>query len=654
MKYLCICLILTFVLSGCANVDDYSCLDKVFILAGSNRGQLEQVLEHYADDPLKLEAAKFILINMPGHYSYSDTVSANRFYDSLDSLLVVTKERTNEEIQKEIIRLYDSHNVDKISLIEDARVITADFLIDNIDQAFEQWQNLPWCKNLDFDEFCEYLLPYKVTETQELKPWRKRFAALSEDSISRMSSCSLFRISAFQATEVVNNCIKHHFSRDPIDYEIPTLYYRPMTRLSVPFGTCEELCQTGLNAFRAAGIPVAIDYVPVWGYGNRGHTWGIVKAPNGKDIPFVPIYMSPYVQHKVNETIGKVYRRTFAKNPELVELNDGRRFVPKTFANVFQRDVTSKYTSTRNLSIDVDLKDGEYVYLCSSSRALWKPVAFAKVEGKKALFKDVGLGCIYMVVKYKLTGEQVYVSEPVMVGRDGSIKIMVPNLNDKICVNLYRKAPLLEYAWNMAVKMENGLFEASNDANFYSSVVVGEVDTPADRAGKIYVADSIGAYRYWRYAQRGDSAQCYLGEIMFYHESENINKYGRPIGNYDKLLSGTLFDGKRAFDGDVLSAVSFVKSNIAWVGLDFGKPQKIDTIYYYPRSDGNMIEPNDEYELLYWYKGQWNSLGRKVAASISVCYNNLPKGALYLLLNNTKGNSVRIFIINEDEQQEWW
>ena len=67
-----------------------------------------------------------------------------------------------------------------------------------------------------------------------------------------------------------------------------------------------------------------------------------------------------------------------------------------------------------------------------------------------------------------------------------------------------------------------------------------------------------------------------------------------------------------------------------------------------------MIEPNDEYELLYWHKGQWNSLGRKVAASISVCYNNLPKGALYLLLNNTKGNSVRIFIINEDEQQEWW
>lgn len=42
-------------------------------LAGDNQGELEKVLEHYAGEPMKLEAARFLIENMPGHYSYADT-----------------------------------------------------------------------------------------------------------------------------------------------------------------------------------------------------------------------------------------------------------------------------------------------------------------------------------------------------------------------------------------------------------------------------------------------------------------------------------------------------------------------------------------------------------------------------------------------------
>lgn len=646
--------IVSILISGCSANQNYSEIDRTLALSGSNRVQLEKVLNHYASDSVKLKAAKYLIANMRGHYSYSDTTAANLFYDALDSLLHSMRNRTHDEIQQAIFKLYAHHNVDQFTVIEDARIISADFLIDNIDCAFEQWHSIPWCQNLNFDEFCEYILPYKVAETQELKPWRKEFAILSEDSLKRMSSCSLFRISTFQATEVVNNCIKQYFSRDPIDHEIPLLYYRPMTRLKIPFGTCDELCNAGLNAFRAVGIPVTIDYVPVWGYGNRGHSWGIVKAPNGHDIPFVPIYMSPYTQHKVNETVGKAYRRTFARNPELEELNNGYRYVPSTFQNIFQRDVTTKYAKTRNIIIDVNQKNDEYVYLCTSSRTNWKPVAFAKVANKKAEFKDIGIGCIYLPVKYDLSGNQIPLGEPIIVGRDGSIKNLAPNFNNRIKATLYRKAPLLEYAWNMAVKIENGTFEASNDPDFKTSVIISKINTPADQAGEIILPDSIDAYRFWRFIQRGDSASCYVGEISFYNGVCDITSNGSIIGNFDKSQKDNNLDGSRAFDGNVLTAVSYTKPHEAWIGLDFGKPTKISMIRYSPRSDGNMIEPGDEYELNYWHNNKWNTLDRKIASSVSIEFDNIPSDALYVLLNLTKGNSVRVFLLNKDNIQEWW
>ena len=47
-------------------------LETALKLAGNNRGELEKILEHYSQDPadsLKLKAAKFLIENMPGHYT---------------------------------------------------------------------------------------------------------------------------------------------------------------------------------------------------------------------------------------------------------------------------------------------------------------------------------------------------------------------------------------------------------------------------------------------------------------------------------------------------------------------------------------------------------------------------------------------------------
>lgn len=48
--------------------------------------------------------------------------------------------------------------------VYDAQVIKADYLIENIDLAFEAWQQRGGDKYCPFDDFCNYLLPYWVTK----------------------------------------------------------------------------------------------------------------------------------------------------------------------------------------------------------------------------------------------------------------------------------------------------------------------------------------------------------------------------------------------------------------------------------------------------------------------------------------------------------
>ena len=60
-----------FFSSGCSHKKD-SPLEEVLKLAGSNRHELERVIKHYSKDPedsLKLKAAEFLILNMPGKYS---------------------------------------------------------------------------------------------------------------------------------------------------------------------------------------------------------------------------------------------------------------------------------------------------------------------------------------------------------------------------------------------------------------------------------------------------------------------------------------------------------------------------------------------------------------------------------------------------------
>ena len=74
-----------FFLVSCQRYD--SQLEEALILAKENRGELEKALAFYEKDSLKLEAAKFLIKNMLGHYSYREVDSIEKYYDAVDSVL---------------------------------------------------------------------------------------------------------------------------------------------------------------------------------------------------------------------------------------------------------------------------------------------------------------------------------------------------------------------------------------------------------------------------------------------------------------------------------------------------------------------------------------------------------------------------------------
>lgn len=115
MKYLSGILFFCFFLlsSACSHKND-SPLKEVLKLAGSNRHQLERVISHYKADPadsLKLKAAKFLILNMPGKYSeyyaapWEDVATVNlRWSSSSDKSIVLNTYKVGNPVRKDDIK----------------------------------------------------------------------------------------------------------------------------------------------------------------------------------------------------------------------------------------------------------------------------------------------------------------------------------------------------------------------------------------------------------------------------------------------------------------------------------------------------------------------------------------------------------------------
>ena len=182
-------LLLTAALTvGC---NDISPIASVLDSAGSNRSELEAVLDHYKtkdNNPQKLQAAEFLIKNMPAHYSYAGD-EIYEYYDYVARILA-NKSLSPEQQRDSLLFITDLKYRDLPGqIVSDAQIIKADYLIKNIDASYDRWVNCDWASQITFDEYLEWLLPYKAIELQEMDAWRDtllaHFGILDNQTINR-------------------------------------------------------------------------------------------------------------------------------------------------------------------------------------------------------------------------------------------------------------------------------------------------------------------------------------------------------------------------------------------------------------------------------------------------------------------------------------
>lgn len=229
-------------LIGCGKQRQQSAskIEQALKAAGSNRAEIEQVLGHYSGDSLRLAAATFLIENMPGHVSYRDRDGEKAFYHIADSLFETIREEAYDRRRAVIDSLMGLKVAQfwKEGHVQDIEIISADFLIANIDSAFAIWEHSPWARHLDFDEFCETLLPYKIAELQPLDNWRSQMKNRYTAGIVNLAYCDPYRYSPVYACIEMNKTLRDSMKPDIRGFDYAVQILDMGVKPKVPFGNC--------------------------------------------------------------------------------------------------------------------------------------------------------------------------------------------------------------------------------------------------------------------------------------------------------------------------------------------------------------------------------------------------------------------------------
>ena len=133
-------------------------LEQALSMAGENRAELEKVLEYYKNDSIKLEAARYLIRNMPFHFSrmeYFVSPEGERYVPDIRNFT------DNQAVKRHCDSLQEKGYTIRKEIVYDIKALHSDYLIRNIDLAFQAWQK-PWAKDISFEGFCRYILPYRA------------------------------------------------------------------------------------------------------------------------------------------------------------------------------------------------------------------------------------------------------------------------------------------------------------------------------------------------------------------------------------------------------------------------------------------------------------------------------------------------------------
>lgn len=623
-----------------------SALEQALDNAGANRKELEKVLQHYQNDKLKLQAARFLIENMDAHFCLHHE-HYDAFYRDIDSLYQTYTDKGAAFYQRaheELLRKYNYFMFDA-ERKNDLKCLSADYLIAHIDSAFRMRQS-PWVSKYSFEHFCNYVLPYRICE-EPLSKWmdvyKKECARCLESYINTQQNKFRF----LGALNVLNKkqCVSLHYSSG----------YMPEFSLSllpsVKIGDCYQYAKHCVAQMRALGIPSALDFVPQWGNRSMGHAWPVFFSTDDTFFPFgVNEPIGDYFFRCSHERMPKVFRMTYAKQAEMLSIYENDETKPELFQTPCMQDVTHLYVETSDVNVPLfsNLKS-KYVYLAVFDNRDWQIVHFAERDGNNALFRKMGRGIVYLPVTYGHQGRLVPAGYPFVLELDGSVRVLQACHTEKETVRLIRKYRDSHALMKYCREIKGGKFQVANRKDFCDSITIATVGDVAESRFHTLASSDLGKYRYFRYLATPNS-NCNMAEVEVYDED------GIRILTEQVFDAKDDFTAKKLFDGDVLTYyASYTAKDVpVWAALEFEKPECVSKVRFLPRNDDNFIRENENYQLCYWNGSGWKLVEETKGNHEGILYiENVPTNALLLLHNATRGVEERIFTY-ENGKQVWW
>ncbi len=655
--------------------------------AGGNRVELENVLNYFKDDSgkEKYESAKFLIENMPLHYSLDSTAHAH-YWDLFYRMRDIAQQKGCNTI-KEKNRILDSlinssvsqygYNTRKIHF--DCKNISSSFLIKDIESAFEMYDKSPFRKSFSYHHFMEYVLPYRVNDRLLLHNWRKYL--LKKHGATYNRYCNLPLINAVDS--LLRHCDKFSWG-NPYENKIPVLMIKDFE--DIKQGPCKQRAIYNKMILAAFGIPCAIDFVPAWGNISSNHTWNALLA-NDTIYPFDPFpdikmwnlkgfYNNESWDRKYGEfRLPKVFRETYSINR--LDIAKDIEVKPENIPLMFKRydyiDVSEQYFEPTDISVTIDdniPSDVRYMYICVFQRGSWKPVWYGKInDNKKVVFNKMGKRIIYNIGYYR--DNRIYtIGTPFYVNSAGLIEPIEPDINNQEKVLIKRPLPQYpEHVWFIKY-LKNCQLQAGNDDSWQSYDTLAIIPDSMLNSYNCLNIISEKKYRYLRFVFPKDSLM--VGEIEVHSENKidlSSCLYNVSSGIFKDDIQ-TLFDGSgynECFIAVNSKQDSTQQNYITWK-LD--KAQKLKSFRYCPCIKSYFYD-DMQYELLYWHNNRWIPVastpctpiqpseglaGKSPKLSRYIEYDNVPENALLYLrqLDNNKYVSYNRIFKYKNGIQEWY
>ncbi len=631
----------------CVSCSKYSSeVSEALKLAGENGKELEKVFKHYekTEDSLKLKSAYFLVENMTHHYYYEvnpieEWKKVLKYSDKLkkDSVFIKNKWKYANKVKDAYKNKMKYANYAPRFDIQEMK---SSEMIENIELAFKVWPK-PWNDFLDFEGFCNYILPYRISHEPYDVNFRKEYFNRKDSLVNEKFKNS-------------SNIIE--FERKFDVFENGWLYYglinkdiRVADTKKLKLADCVGHSILQGSERLAVGIPSVFDYT-YWPNGNGAHYWTAVMFHKDSSIVQSDFFKGKPGRYSITGRPSNIFRQMFAKQKKslaMVEKDVSK--IPAFFKNPYVKDVTNEYLPTQKVTIKLKPQNDEilkYAFLCIRNDRKWKPVEWRATKGNSTVNFDLVPENIYVVLYYE-NGKWLGASDPIIYNKNKEQIILKPSESEFESYKIARKSRMRDDLRGYAERLIGSKIELANNAKFKNAKVIYEIKKEDCYLPEIKVIKIENKYRYARLKSTKDG-MCDIGELAWWSGETKLE--GTVIGTEEKQER---YKKEKAFDNDFLSfyAPKIIKGGYSWVGLDFGQKEKITQLKFGARSDVNYIKPGDWYELFYW-NDEWVSLGQQRAISYSIVYESIPKNALLWIRNLSEGKEEKLFMI-KDGKRVW-